>query len=129
MRTHLLRPIFACAALALCASAVPAVAHHSYAMFDRNKTTTVQGTIAKIDWSDPHVFFWIYVSNGKGGYDLYALEAGSVNNLVRRGWTKTTLQVGEKVSADFHPLKDGRNGGSFVQVGHADGTKLQLGVD
>ena len=104
--------------------ATTASAHHSYAMFDGTRTLTVSGTIAKLEWMNPHVYVWVYVRNEKtpGGYDLYAFENGSTNVLTRMGWSKETFKVGEKVSVDYWPLKDGRTGGHFVKGMHADGT-------
>ena len=103
--------------------ATTAFAHHSYAMFDGSRTLTVNGTIAKLEWMNPHVYVWVYVRNEKtpGGYDLYAFENGSTNVLSRMGWSKETFKVGEKVSVDYWPLKDGRTGGHFVKGTHADG--------
>jgi hypothetical protein len=102
-------------------------AHHSYAMFDGSRTLTVSGAVAKLEWMNPHVFVWVYVPNPKaqGGYDLYAFENGSPNVLVRLGWSKTALAVGEKIVIEYWPLKDGRNGGHFVKATRADGQVLQ----
>ncbi|HEV7715243.1 MAG TPA: DUF6152 family protein [Steroidobacteraceae bacterium] len=108
---------------ALVALAASASAHHSYAMFDGTRTLTVSGTIAKLEWMNPHVYVWVYVRNEKtaGGYDLYAFENGSTNVLTRMGWSKETFKIGEKVSIDYWPLRDGRTGGHFVKGTHADG--------
>jgi hypothetical protein len=111
------------AAVALFGGPAATLAHHSYAMFDGTKTLTVSGTVAKLEWANPHVFVWIHVPNAKtpGGYDLYAFENGSTNVLARNGWSKTTLKPGEKISVDYWPLKDGRTGGHFIKAVHADG--------
>src|SRR5437868_3732342 len=68
--------------------------HHSYAMFDGSQTLKVSGTVAKLEWMNPHVFVWLYVPNtkAKDGCDLYAFENGSPGVLVRLGWSRTTLQ-------------------------------------
>jgi hypothetical protein len=118
-----MKVFFAVASLWLTSSAW---AHHSYAMFDGSKTLTVNGTVAKVEWMNPHVFVWVYVANAqaKTGYDLYAFENGSPNVLTRVGWSKTALTVGEKVSVEYWPLKDGRHGGHFVQATRADGQVL-----
>lgn len=102
----------------------PAWGHHSYAMFDGTKTVTVSGTVAKLDWMNPHVFVWVYVPNAKAptGYDLYGFSTASTNVLARNGWTSTVLKVGEKVSVSYWPLKDGRTGGQFIKAIHEDGT-------
>ena len=102
-------------------------AHHSYAMFDRTRVATVKGTIARVEWVDPHVFFWAYVSNGKGGHDLYGFESASVSGLARQGWTMSTLKAGDKVTIDYNPLRDGRTGGFFVSATFADGSKTPGG--
>jgi len=100
-----------------------ATAHHSYSMFDGSKTLTVEGTVAKLEWMNPHVYVWVYVPNKNAprGYDLYAFENGSTNVLTRLGWSKTALVAGEKISVEYWPLKDGRNGGHFLKATHADG--------
>jgi thiosulfate/3-mercaptopyruvate sulfurtransferase len=98
-------------------------AHHSYAMFDGGKTLTVAGTVAKLEWSNPHVYVWVYVPNPRAssGYDLYGFENGSTGVLARLGWSKSSLVVGEKITVEYWPLKDGRTGGHFVKATHADG--------
>jgi len=99
-------------------------AHHSYAMFDHAHKVNVTGTVAKVEWSNPHIFIWMYVPDRtqSSGYSLYALESGSVNLLLRQGWVRDTVRVGEKLSVDYYPLKDGRNGGAFIQATHSDGS-------
>ncbi len=97
-----------------------AFAHHSYALFDLTQRRTAEGTVAKLEWTNPHTFVWMYVK-GKKGYELYSFESGSVAMLKRYGWTQNTLVKGEKVTIEYFPLKDGRNGGSFIRAIHADG--------
>jgi hypothetical protein len=106
--------------------AVSASAHHSYAMFDGSRTLMVNGTVAKLEWMNPHVFVWIYVPNpkAKDGYDLYAFENGSPNVLTRLGWSRTVLTAGEKITVEYWPLKDGRNGGHFLKATRAQGQVL-----
>src|SRR5262245_53307730 len=110
------------ATLLICARDTPA--HHSYAMFDHSRTVTLEGSVAKVEWVNPHVFVWLYVKKqgGKPGeYDLYGFENGPVTMMMREGWTKDTLRIGEIVSVQFFPLNDGRNGGYFIKAVHADG--------
>ena len=120
------RSVGVLAALGLCAAAT-AVAHHSYAMFDATHTVTVTGTVAKLEWTNPHVFVWVYVPNAarESGFDLYAFENGSPNVLLRRGWTKDTFAVGEKLSIAYWPLADGRTGGHFAVATRVDGTVVR----
>ncbi|HEU4618908.1 MAG TPA: DUF6152 family protein [Gammaproteobacteria bacterium] len=107
----------------LCGVAPLVQAHHSYAMFNMSKAAVVQGTVARLEWVNPHVFVWLYVErpHEPGKYDLYAFESGPINLMTRYGWTKNTLAVGEKISVYYFPLKDGRTGGSFIKAIHADG--------
>ena len=110
-------------ALALAVSA-PALAHHSSVMYDETKSATVEASIAKVEWENPHITIWAYVANPQkaGGYELYGFQSGSVNLLTRGGWTKDTLKPSEKVTIEYYPLRDGRPGGSLVKAVHADGS-------
>jgi hypothetical protein len=86
----------------------------------------VQGSVAKLEWVNPHVFVWIYVRkpDGQDAYDLYAFENGPIGMLTRYGWTKNAFKIGEKVSVQYFPLKDGRTGGYFIKATRVDGTVL-----
>lgn len=90
-----------------------AVAHHSYSAFDMAGERTVTGTIKKFDYTNPHSWIWIDVKSETGEVETWGIEGMSPNYLSRRGWSRTTLKPGDKVSITFHPLKDGK-GGSFV---------------
>jgi hypothetical protein len=102
-------------------------AHHTYAMFDGSGTRTVAGTVAKLEWKNPHVYIWVYVPSKEDAskYDLYAFENGSPSVLSARGWTPTAMKAGDKVTIEYWPLKDGRNGGHFEQATFADGHTLR----
>jgi hypothetical protein len=104
---------FAAAAL-LAAGACEA--HHSTAMFDMHKDVTLNGTIKRFDWTNPHTWIVFVVPNAQGGMDEYGIEGMSPNYLVRNGWSKRTLSPGDKVELTIHPLKDGRRGGFDVSV-------------
>jgi hypothetical protein len=108
------------------ALAQPVGAHHSYIMFDGSTSKSVTGTVARLEWRNPHVFVWVYVRNSSapGGHDLYAFENGSPGLLVRMGWSKDVLAVGETITVEYWPLKDGRNGGHFVKATRSDGRTL-----
>jgi len=107
-------------AVLLLVAVAPAFAHHSYALFDMTQRRVVEGVVAKLEWTNPHTFVWMYVK-GKDGYDLYSFESSGVAELKRYGWTPETLAKGEKLSIEYFPLKDGRNGGAFIKAMHADG--------
>jgi hypothetical protein len=105
-----------------------ALGHHSYSMFDdRGGTRSASGTVAKLDWSNPHVFIWILVPSQAtpGKTELWAFENGSPSVLVKFGWNKSSLQAGEKVTVEYWPLRDGGNGGHCASVKLADRRVLQ----
>src|ERR1700749_4036940 len=117
------RLIAAAAALALAgAGAAPALAHHSFAMFDFQASKTVTGTVEQFDWTNPHTFIWLQVPTGaNGASERYGFEGMSPNYLGRRGWSKSTLKPGDKVTVTFHPLKDGSKGGTYQKVTLSNG--------
>lgn len=100
-----------------------ALAHHSYAMFEMNKTVALQGSIVKFKWQNPHAFIEMEVPV-KGQVERWAIEMTSPNNLANEGWKRSSLKPGEKVNLQVHPLRDGSKGGSFVAVKKADGSTL-----
>jgi len=117
------------AALALLAMPRPAPAHHSYAMFDLTKTLAASGTVAKFDWSNPHVFLWVYIPKPSQpahshGYDLFGFESGSPGTLERSGWSRDSISSGAKIRVQYSPLRDGRDGGSLISIIQPDGTLL-----
>jgi Family of unknown function (DUF6152) len=103
------------------------LAHHSYAMFDLSKTVTLQGTIRDFQWTNPHSWIWIDVPGADGAQEQWGIEGMSPNFLARRGWSKRTLQPGDKVSVVIHPLKGAEHGGSFLSVTLPDGTVMNQG--
>ena len=118
------RTFLLAAAAALAASAgvsVPALAHHSTAMFDMEKTVTLNGTIKDFQWTQPHTWIDFEVPNATGGADTYGVEGMSPSYLGRNGWSKRTLNAGDKVTLEIHPLRDGRKGGFDASVRWPDG--------
>ena len=95
-------------------------AHHSFAMFDSNKVTVLDGTIKLFQWVNPHAVIWIDVPDGKGASTVWALEMTGPGPLRRMGWTPQSLKPGDRVSARLHPLRDGRPGGQFMQITLSD---------
>jgi hypothetical protein len=108
------------------AIAAPAVAHHSFAAFDLTMQKTVAGSVKQVDWTNPHTWIWVNVTNKEGGVDAWGFEGMSPNYLNRRGWTKKTLQPGDQVTVTFRPLKDGSHGGMFASAKRPDGTVLTM---
>jgi hypothetical protein len=109
---------------AAAALALPALAHHSTAMFDFTKTVELKGTIKEFQWTNPHTWTKVDVEGGGAAAVEYGLEGMSPNYLQRNGWSKRTLKTGDKVTLTMHPLKDGRPGGFMVSAKLADGTVL-----
>jgi len=122
------------AALGLVAAAIlpPAVAHHSFASFSMDKDVTLKGTVRTFEWSNPHVWLWLYVSDvdGKpvtdkdGNAVLWGLEGAAPGELLRQGIRNKSLQPGDHITVTTHPLKDGRNGGSLGRITFPDGKTL-----
>ncbi len=108
-------------------SAASALAHHSYAMFDSSGTKEVEGVVAKLEWSNPHVFLWAYVASKgvPGKYDLWAFENGSPSVLSAKGWNPTVLKAGDKIAIEYWPLKEGGIGGHFEKATFPDGRILR----
>jgi Family of unknown function (DUF6152) len=112
-------------ALSLLLGAAAAVAHHSTAMFDMQHTVTIQGTVTQFDWTNPHTFIFMEVLNtATGTSESWSVEGMSPNYLSRNGWTRHTLNAGDKIGMEVHLLKDGRKGGFCATVTLPDGKKL-----
>lgn len=112
------------AAIAVVLSAVPAFAHHSFSMFDAASSKTLEGTVKEFQWTNPHSWLLIMVSNSQGQLEQWAIEMGGPVGLARQGWTPKTLKPGMQVKTVIHPLRDGSNGGQFMAVTLPDGTLI-----
>jgi len=111
------------AALSLAALAVPAWAHHSYSMFDMDKTVVLEASVVRFKWQNPHAFIEADVA-AKGGTERWSIEMTSPNNLAQEGWKRTSLKPGDKVRIWVHPLRSGARGASYAGVRLVDGTTL-----
>jgi hypothetical protein len=107
--------------------AIPAAAHHSFAMFDAEKTVTLEGSVKEFQWTNPHAWIMLNVGNPQGQADVWAIELNGPSALVRDGWKPKTLTPGMSVSVSIHPLRDGTNGGQFLNVKLPDGTQMGRG--
>ncbi|MEP7247286.1 MAG: DUF6152 family protein [Gammaproteobacteria bacterium] len=114
---------------ALVAFSTPAWVHHSGAMFDREKQTTIAGTVTEFVWTNPHASFRVDVPNAAGKVENWAIEMNSPNNLVHIGWKRTTLKPGDKVTVKINPLRDGRPGGLYVGITLPDGKYIGAPVE
>ena len=104
-----------------------AVAHHSYSAFDITKEKVITGTIKKFDWSNPHTWAWLDVANEAGAVETWGVEGMSPNYLARRGWSRTTLKPGDKLTITIRPMKDGEKGGMWVTAKRPNGEILLMG--
>lgn len=105
-------------------SAGPASAHHSFAMYDNEQVVEVTGTVAEFKWANPHVILRVSAPPPDGGEEqLWTLELTAPGQLVRNGWTHSTLKKGDRVTVELHPFRDGRLGGSFMSVTPEGGEK------
>ena len=107
MRTRL--TVAAAGLAVLLAGVAPVMAHHSFAAeYDANKPIKLTGTVTKIEWTNPHCYFYVDVKNAETGkIDNWALELGNPNALLRNGWTPNSVKIGEEVTVEGTRAKDG----------------------
>jgi hypothetical protein len=118
----MIRPRFAM--LLLGAFALPAIAHHSFNMFDAQKEVVLKGTVKDFQWSNPHTWIQLNVTDASGKVVEWSIEGGSPNLVGRQGWKRNTFKPGDNVQITVHPLRDGQPGGSFVRAVLPDGRTL-----
>jgi hypothetical protein len=109
--------------------ATAAHAHHSGAMFDRSKTVTLHGTVKEFQFTNPHVWILLLVPDESGNVVEWDVEASAPARLVKWGISAATVHAGDKITLNMHPLKDGRKGGSLVDITLANGTHATTDTD
>jgi hypothetical protein len=103
----------------------PLWAHHSFkAEFDPAKQVTLTGVVTKVEWMNPHVWFYVDVRDGDGKVLSWSVESAGPNSLARRGWTRNSLKVGDRVTVTAYRARDGEPVASAAKVIMADGVTV-----
>jgi hypothetical protein len=113
------------AGFGLLVSAVPMLAHHSFAAeYDSTKPMKVTGTVSKVEWMNPHARFYVDVKEANGSLSTWNFELGAIPVLLKQGWTKNSLHIGDKVTVDGSLAKDGSKTANARSVVLSDGRKV-----
>ncbi len=100
-----------------------AFAHHSGAIFEDQKSTTLSGTVKAFQWTNPHCWIQLMVA-GEQGSTEWSVEMGSPSQLFHGGWKPKSVQPGDKITVVVHPMRDGTTAGLFVSATFADGKAI-----
>ena len=105
--------------------AMPALAHHSFsAEFDGGKLIELKGVVTRIEWTNPHVYFYVDVKDEKGNTTNWGCEAASPGSLHRQGWNRDSLKVGDQVIVGGYPARDGSKLADARRVTLPDGRRI-----
>lgn len=117
-------------ATAVVASTAPMTAHHSFAaQYDRNKPVTLTGPVTKLQWANPHIYFFMDVRDASGVVSNWAIEGGAPNTLYRQGWRKDSVKIGEVVTVHGYLARDGSKLANLATAVLADGRNLYNGQE
>ena len=117
-------------AIAVAAFGAQAQAHHSFAMFDHEKTITISGTLKEFEWTNPHCWLHVTAVDATTGRMVdWSFEMGSVTQIAAQGWKADSVKAGDKITITGHPLKDGSRGGQYRSVKLGDGRLFQQTPD
>jgi len=112
-------------AVGVFAATAPVLAHHAFAAeFDRDKPVTLVGKVSKIEWVNPHTWIHMEVTDKSGKVVTWRVEGGAPNALMRRGWNRNSIKLGEAITVDGFLAKDGSPTANGSQVKTADGRIL-----
>jgi hypothetical protein len=105
-------------------------AHHAFsAEFDENKPVNLEGTLTKADWVNPHAWLYLDVKGADGNVSNWAIEMGPPNALLRRGWKKSSMQIGALIKVEGFAAKNGKDFANATNVTLPDGTKVFAGAE
>lgn len=104
---------------------LPIRAHHSFAaQYDRNKPITLNGSVTKLEWMNPHIYFYMDVKDASGAVVKWSVEGGAPNTLYRAGWRRDSLKVGDVVTVEGFLARDGSKLANMSTVQLADGRRI-----
>ncbi len=113
------------AAAAVLAWTLPTWGHHSHGNYETDHYIEMQGTVREIHWINPHTWIYMEVANEDGSSTIWTLEGGSINALMRRGWTEDSFAVGDTIDVRCHPLRGGAPSCLFGFLRTADGQEAE----
>jgi hypothetical protein len=118
------RSTFCLAGIAVTLLAAPAVAHHSFAMFDQTRVIYLSGKVKEFEFVNPHAWLHLAITNDKGEVANWSFEGGAVSQLAKLGWSRESFKTGDAVEVGFRPMKDGSRAGQIMSVKLANGQKV-----
>ena len=125
-----MKRIIAIAGLGVMLCTVSAVAHHAFsAEFDQDKPVRLEGAVTKTEWTNPHAWIYIDVKAPDGNLVNWAIEMGPPSALLRRGWKKSSMQVGAVIKVEGFAAKNGKEFANASNITMPDGTKIFVGTD
>ena len=114
--------------LAVVAFGLQAQAHHSFAMFDHEKTISISGTLKEFEFTNPHCWLHVSVVDAATGRTVdWSFEMGSIGQIAAQGWKIDTVKAGDKITVEGYPMKDGSRGGQYQSARLADGREFKQG--